>query len=152
MKRDFPDRPLVGVGVVVLKGDFVLMIRRGTPPRVGQWSIPGGGQELGETVAEAAVREVLEETGIRIAVKGLIDVVDLIRPSEDPERTGIEFHYTLIDLAAVWLDGEPVAGDDVTDARWVPIDDLADYTLWSETERIIRLAGEVVSRKSTLSE
>ncbi|MEQ9198335.1 MAG: NUDIX hydrolase, partial [Rhodospirillales bacterium] len=130
----------------------VLLVRRGTPPRVGQWSIPGGGQELGETVAEAAVREVLEETGISITVKGLIDVVDLIRPSEDPDRTGIEFHYTLIDLAAVWLEGEPVAGDDVTEARWVPTNDLADYILWSETERIIRLAGDVISRKSALAE
>ena len=79
-------------------------------------------------------------------------MVDLIRPSEDPDRTGIEFHYTLIDLAAVWQDGEPFAGDDVTEARWVAIDDLADYTLWSETERIIRLAGAVVSRDSALSE
>ena len=67
MQREFPDRPIVGVGVVVWRGDRVLLIQRGKAPRQGQWSLPGGAQELGETVVEAAVREVLEETGLAIA-------------------------------------------------------------------------------------
>ena len=81
--RRYPARPIVGVGTVVLDGDMVLMIQRGKPPRQGLWSLPGGAQELGETIHEAARREVREETGLEIEIFGLIDVVDSVRPDAD---------------------------------------------------------------------
>jgi len=145
-----PQRPVVGVGVVVLKDTHVLLIRRGKPPRTGQWSIPGGKQELGETWREAAHREVLEETGLEIELLGLIDVVDAIvrhgddtspgpRRETDPSRP-IAYHYTLVDAAAAWRAGAPVAGSDAAHAEWIPLADLDDYLLWDETVRIIRAA------------
>ena len=134
-------RPIVGVGVVVLRpaaaGLEVLLIRRGKPPRQGEWSIPGGKQEWGETLHEAAHREIMEETGVAIADLKLIDVVDgLMR---DGQNT-LTRHLTLIDYRASWLSGEVRPGDDAADARWVPLADLARYNLWSETMRVI-LAG-----------
>lgn len=147
MSREFPERPIVGVGVIVFKGTDVLLVRRGNPPRIGEWSIPGGAQELGETVTEAAIREIREETGIEINVKGLVDVVDLIRPSDDPNRAGIRHHYTLVDLVATWSTGDPVAGDDVTEACWMPAEDISGLGLWSETVRVIGMARTMLDRK-----
>jgi 8-oxo-dGTP diphosphatase len=145
-----PQRPVVGVGVVVLKEDSVLLIQRGKPPRRGQWSIPGGKQELGETWREAAHREVMEETGLEIELVGLVDVVDAIgRHGDDtaPSRTRtsdparpIAYHYTLVDAAAVWKAGEPVAASDAMHAEWIPLARLDDYILWDETVRIINAA------------
>jgi len=135
--REYPSRPFVGVGAVVLKGTEVLLVRRARPPRAGRWSIPGGAQELGETWAEAARREVLEEAGVDIAVTGLLDVIDAITHDENGR---VKMHYTLVDVGAEWLGGEPIGGDDADDARFVPYDRLDDYELWSETLRIIRLA------------
>ena len=135
---DGADRPVVGVGVVVLRGDDVLLVRRGEPPRKDQWSIPGGKQERGETVRAAAHREIREETGVEIALIGLVDVVDGIRRDETGAAVS---HYTLIDFAAEWVSGEPVAGDDAAEARWTPLDGLDDYRLWSETRRIIAAAA-----------
>ncbi len=137
--RLYPARPIVGVGVVVWRGDRVLLIRRGVPPRKGDWSIPGGAQELGETVEAAGRREVFEETGVEVEITGLVAVVDSIRPDEEGR---IRSHYTLIDLAGEWRSGELRPGDDAEDCRWVALDELDDYRLWSETDRIIRLAAE----------
>ncbi len=135
--NDYPNRPLIGVGVVVFKGDRVLLIRRGKPPRQGQWSLPGGRQRLGERIEEAARREVAEEAGIEIAVGPLIDVVDSIT-RDDQGR--VQYHYTLVDLLAEWRAGEAVAGHDATEVVWADPGDLAPYGLWRETERIIALA------------
>ncbi|MHA1565297.1 MAG: NUDIX hydrolase, partial [Alphaproteobacteria bacterium] len=132
------DQPIVGVGVVVLKDDSVLLVQRGKPPRQGQWSLPGGAQELGETVFEAAHREVLEECGVTIGDPVLVDVVDAI----DRDEEGlVRFHYTLVDVAAVWLDGDAVAGSDAAAVRWLALDKLVDCGLWAETVRVIELAA-----------
>jgi len=141
-----PRRPVVGVGVVIFRsgqnGLEVLLIRRGRPPRQGQWSIPGGKQEWGETLREAAAREVMEETGLTISGLKLIDVADgLMRD----DKGDLSHHLSLIDYRADWVNGEPVAGDDAADARWVPVSDLDAYSLWSETTRII-LAGAAMDR------
>jgi ADP-ribose pyrophosphatase YjhB (NUDIX family) len=132
-----PRRPESAVGVVVLDGDSVLLIRRSKPPREDQWSIPGGRQELGETVHEAALREVFEETGLTVKLTGLLDVVDGIFKSPDGL---IAQHYTLIDFSARPLSGALQAGDDAKEAKWVARAELIDVDLWSETRRIIDLA------------
>ena len=93
--REFPCRPLIGVGAVVINDDKVLMIKRGKPPSQGRWSLPGGAQKTGETVGEAACREVAEETGLKVQIQGLIDVVDSITRDGNGK---IQYHYTLIDL------------------------------------------------------
>ncbi len=137
--NDYPNRPLVGVGVVAVKGGRVLLIRRGKPPRAGAWSLPGGRQRLGETVRETAAREVCEETGVEVAVTALLDVVDSITR----DRAGaIAYHYTLVDFLAEWRDGEARAGGDATEAVWADPGDLAPYDLWDETLRLIGLGIE----------
>ena len=136
--RDYPSRPFVGVGVVVLRGEQVLLIRRGKPPRLGGWSLPGGAQEVGETVHEAARREVMEETGVDIEVLGLVDVVDSIRKDGDGR---VIQHYTLVDLCAAWRAGEPKAGGDAMAAAWMPLAEISTLGLWTETDRIIRMAA-----------
>lgn len=137
MSREYPDRPFVGVGVVVCRDGQVLLIRRGRPPRVGQWSLPGGGQNLGETVEQTARREVLEETGLLLGEIRLLTVVDLIEPDEAGR---VRYHYTLVDFVAEALAGEPCAGDDAAAVAWHRPEDLPALGLWSETVRIIRLA------------
>ena len=137
-ERLYPARPFVGVGAVVFKDRRVLLVRRGHAPRKGMWSLPGGLQEVGETVFAAARREVLEETGLTIEIMELVDVVDSItRDAQDRAR----YHYTLVDVRAEWRAGEAVAGDDAEAVAWAPLDDLARYELWAETERVIRLAA-----------
>lgn len=135
----YPNRPLIGVGMVVFKDDRVLLVRRGKPPRQGQWSLPGGRQRLGERIEEAARREAAEEAGIEIEVGPLIDVVDSITRDD---RGVVQFHYTLVDVLAEWCGGEAVAGHDATEVAWVDPADLSAYALWKETERIIALALE----------
>jgi len=125
--------PVPAVGVVCLRGDEVLLIRRGKPPRMGEWSLPGGRIEPGETALAAALRELREETGVAARITGLLDVVDGVFPEAGR-------HYVLIDYAAEWLSGEPVAGDDALEARFVALGQVEALIDWSETRRIIALA------------
>ncbi len=134
--NDYPNRPLVGVGVVAVKDSRVLLIRRAKPPREGGWSLPGGRQRLGETVRETARRELREETGIEATVTPLLDVVDSITRDDDG---AIAYHYTLIDFLAEWRAGEVRAGGDAAEAVWADPGDLGPYELWDETLHLIRL-------------
>jgi len=134
--REYPLRPVVGVGVVVWQGERVLLVRRGKPPRTGQWSLPGGAQELGETVAAAARREVLEETGLVVEIGEVLAAVDMI----EREAGRVRYHYTLIDFSAEAAGPELRPGGDAADARWFTPEELAGLGLWSETLRIIELA------------
>lgn len=133
--RTYPSRPYVGIGVVVFRGDDVLLVKRAKPPISDRWSIPGGAQETGETVREAALRELHEETGIKASIAGLIDVVDGI--TRDPDGR-VLYHYTLVDFAAVWVAGEARAASDVGDVRWTSVAEIDGIPLWEETYRIIR--------------
>lgn len=126
--------PVAAVGVICLRGDQVLLIRRGTPPRLGEWSLPGGRVEPGETLRDAALRELVEETGVEAELGPLVDVVDGIFPESGR-------HYVLVDFAARWQSGDPVAGDDAADARFWPLDGIEDHVAWAETVRVIRLAA-----------
>ncbi|MGI9433937.1 MAG: NUDIX hydrolase [Geminicoccaceae bacterium] len=136
--RRYPSQPVVGVGVVVWHGDLVLLIKRGKPPRVGQWSLPGGAQQLGETLADTARRELREEAGIDIALGEIIATLDLIDRDEDGR---VRYHYTLVDFVAEAKAINLSAGDDAADARWFERHELDGLGLWSETIRIIDLAG-----------
>jgi 8-oxo-dGTP diphosphatase len=133
-------QPVPAVGVVVLRGEEVLLVRRGTAPRVGQWSLPGGRIEWGETAEAAALRELKEETGVEVQLLGLIEVVDAVFTSRTSGET--TRHYVLIDFAARWISGEPVAGDDAAEARFVHHSEVAGLVEWSETVRIIDAARQ----------
>lgn len=126
--------PVPAVGIVCLRGDAVLLIRRGKAPKMGEWSLPGGRIEPGERAVDAALRELAEETGVTARIAALIDVVDGIFAES-------RLHYVLIDYAAEWVSGEPLAGDDALEARFVPLDQVDELIEWSETRRIIGLAA-----------
>lgn len=132
------ERPVVGVGAVVFRADQVLLVRRAKPPRQGEWSLPGGSQERGETVFAAAEREVREETGVDIRVLGLVDVIDFI--DREGADAAIRFHYTLVDVFAEWIGGDGEPADDALEVTWAPYDRIARFGMWSETERVIALA------------
>lgn len=133
-RREYPPRPLVGVGAIVFRDATVLLIRRGKPPRDGEWSLPGGVQRLGETVFAAAKREVMEETGLTVEILGVVAVIDLI----EPDAVGaIRYHYTLIDVAAEWTAGEAIAGSDAAAVAWIPLAGVEALPMWSETKRVI---------------
>jgi len=136
--NEAPKRPIAAVGVVCLRGDDVLLVRRGAPPLEDSWSLPGGRIEWGERAADAALRELKEETGCDADLLGLVDVVDGVF-KEAPDAAA-ENHYILIDYAARWRAGEPVAGDDARDARFFSRAEIESLDLWSETRRIIAAA------------
>lgn len=138
--RTYPTRPWVGVGTVVWRGDKVLLVKRGKPPRLGEWSLPGGAQHLGETVMEAACRELWEEVGMNVRMRGVIDVVDAI---ERDDAGRVSFHFTLVDVLGEWQSGEGRPGDDVTELRWLPFHELEAVELWAETRRIIWKAARL---------
>lgn len=139
MTREYPQHPVIGVGTVVWHGDRVLLVQRARPPRQGQWSLPGGAQQLGETVAEAARREIREETGLEVELGEVVATLDLI---ECDDRGRVRYHFTLIDFTAEATGETLVPGDDAADARWFGLDQLPALGLWSETLRIIGLARE----------
>jgi 8-oxo-dGTP diphosphatase len=140
--RTYPARPIVGIGVCVLRDNAVLLVRRGRPPLLGQWALPGGAQELGETAEAAARRELMEETGINVGVLHLAAVVDSIHPDQGG---AIAYHYTIIDFAAHWQEGEPQAGSDVSEVSWAPLDALEPFALRSESHRVITAARDLLA-------
>ena len=119
--REYPDCPRVGVGGVVLHEGHVLLVRRSRPPVAGKWSIPGGMVELGETTAEAVVREIEEECGLRVRLGGVAGVLD--RVTRDPDGR-VRYHWVLVDYVAFPESGMLTAGSDAADAQWVRIDDV----------------------------
>ncbi len=130
-------RPIPAVGIICFKGAEVLLIKRGKPPRQGEWSLPGGRVEPGEPVRAAALRELKEETGVEAELLGLVEVVDGLFPDR---------HYVLIDFAARWVSGEPQAGDDAMDARFFNPSEIQNLGLWDETLRVIEAARGLASR------
>jgi 8-oxo-dGTP diphosphatase len=137
MRREYPSGPIPSVGVVVCKGDRVLLVLRAQEPSQGKWSIPGGVVELGETIREAGRREVLEECGLDIEVGQVVDVVDSIVKDEGG---AIRYHYVLVDLLATSVSGSLVVGSDIADARWVSEEDLLAFDLTESTLPLIQKA------------
>jgi 8-oxo-dGTP diphosphatase len=139
IKRHYPDRPLVGVGAVIFRGEEVLLVRRGQEPAKGSWSLPGGMVEVGESLEAAIKREVWEETGLTVKVLGITAVLDRIyRDNVDK----VPYHYVLIDFACEYLSGEVTPASDVTAARFVSLETLSDLPLPSFTAQVIRRARD----------
>jgi len=135
MKRDYPERPIVGVGAVIIRGDRVLLVRRATEPLKGEWSVPGGMLELGEKLREGVRREVLEETGLEVEPGDVLDLFDSIFRDEQG-RT--QYHYVLIDYLCTSISDEAKAGSDVSEVRWVRQDELAVMGLRDSIEQVVR--------------
>lgn len=130
----FPHHPRVAVGAIVFKDGRVLLVRRGQAPAKGQWAIPGGSVRLGETLQQAAEREILEETGIIIRAKTPVLTFDTIERDEDGR---VRFHYVIVDLAAEYISGSPVAGDDADEVRWVAPEELSELLVNPRTLNLL---------------
>lgn len=135
--REYPDRPLVGVGGVILDGEKVVLVRRGREPLRGEWSLPGGLVEVGEGLADAVRREIAEETGLSVRVEGVVKVLDRITRDEQKR---VRFHYVLVDFLCRVEGGALGAASDVSEARWVRRRDLTKYALRPATVRVIEKA------------
>src|SRR5882757_9807504 len=126
MKREYPERPIVGVGAVIVADQRVLLARRGRPPLLGHWSLPGGAVEMGETLRAATEREALEETGLIVEALEVLAVLDRIVPGQDSNP---QYHYVLIDFLCRRRGGELRAGGDALEVAWAGEEDLAHYNL-----------------------
>ena len=135
MKREYPDRPIVGVGAVIIDSGRVLLVKRGSPPLLGQWSLPGGVVELGETLRSAAEREAREETGLMVKAGEVLEVLDRIIPGEGGRA---QYHYVLIDFLCRITDGELLAGGDAADAIWANEKDLGKFNLEKPALQVIQ--------------
>jgi len=142
--REYPERPIVGIGGVVIYEDRAVLIRRGSEPLLGQWSIPGGSLEVGETLEQGVVRELLEETGVEARVVEFIEVFERIDGSSPTRNVdGQErprYHYVIVDYLCERLSGEPRAGGDATDVAYASEDELHKFKLTDTATRILRKA------------
>jgi 8-oxo-dGTP diphosphatase len=141
LRREYPDAPIIGVGAVVIDGSKVLLVRRGQEPLKGEWSLPGGALELGETLQQGVVREVLEETGLTVVPAGIVEVLDRI--TQDDSSGRIRYHYVLVDFLCHVAGGMLCGASDAEEARWVEREDLQEqggYRLAPLTVQVIEKA------------
>ena len=132
---EYVTRPSVAVGAVVFKDDCVLLIRRGQPPAIDNWAIPGGKVKLGETLQSAAEREIFEETGVVIKAGEPVHTFDLLEWGKDGQ---LRYHYVIVDLLAEYLKGRLSAGDDAREARWVSAAELHQLNVSAETVKLLK--------------
>jgi 8-oxo-dGTP diphosphatase len=142
-KREYPDRPIVGVGAVIIDQGCVLVVKRGSPPLLGEWSLPGGVVELGETLRAAAEREALEETGLIVKAGEVLEVLDRIIFGKDNLP---QYHYVLIDFLCVVKGGDLRAGGDAADVCWANKNELGKFKLEKPALEVIRKAFALKSR------
>ena len=143
MSREYPERPIVGVGAVILDGGRVLLVQREHAPLKGEWSLPGGALELGETLEEGIRREVLEETGLVVEPVAAVEVLDRI--SRDAEGC-VQYHYVLVDFLCRVVGGDLACATDAADARWAELEDLTAVAPF--TVAVIRKASEMSRARS----
>ena len=142
MRREYPEAPIIGVGAVVIDGTKVLLVRRGQEPLKGEWSLPGGALELGETLQQGVVREVLEETGLIVVPGGIIEILDRI--TEDEASGRVRYHYVLIDFVCHVTGGALCSASDAEEVRWVERGQLqSEYRLAPVTLAVIDKAFRV---------
>jgi 8-oxo-dGTP diphosphatase len=139
MKREYPDQPLVGVGAIIIEAGRVVLVKRGHPPLAGEWSIPGGVLEVGETLRQAAVREAFEETGLEVEPADLLGVFDRVL-RDQAGRT--QYHYVLIDFLCRRIAGEARGAGDAAEARWFTREEVAGLSLAKDTAEVIQLGFE----------
>jgi 8-oxo-dGTP diphosphatase len=148
-RREYPAAPIAGVGAVVLQdgGREVLIVRRAREPLAGTWSLPGGAIELGETAAEACIREVLEETGIKIGVRESIETVDIILRDD---AGAVQYHYLIVDMLCEIVgsdvsDGIPTAGEDASEAVWARTSDVLEQGRFALTSRACTVIRKAIA-------
>jgi 8-oxo-dGTP diphosphatase len=135
MNREYPDKPLVGVGAVIVRNNRVLLIRRGQAPLLGEWSVPGGVVECGETLREATIREAREETGLGVEVGEMLGVYERVTRGEDAR---VRYHYVLIDFLCRPVAGELKAASDAAEAGWFSPDELPPLNLSYDANEVVR--------------
>ena len=135
VKREYPDRPIVGVGGVVVQNGRVVLVRRAKAPRKGEWSIPGGMLELGETLRDGVAREIEEETGLKVKSEEVLDVFDSIVIDADGKT---QYHYVLVDYLCSVIEGELRAASDVSEARWATLEEVLSLVKREMTVGVIR--------------
>jgi 8-oxo-dGTP diphosphatase len=138
-KREYPERPIVGVGAVIIHQGRVLLIKRGRPPLLGEWSLPGGVVEVGETLRAAVEREALEETGLVVKAGEVLEVLDRIIRDGDGAASRVQYHYVLVDFLCVVQGGEVRAAGDAAAAEWAHQDELENF-------KLEKMALEVVAK------
>ncbi|MBW2619427.1 MAG: NUDIX hydrolase, partial [Deltaproteobacteria bacterium] len=129
-RRHYPSQPLVGVGGIIFKGGEVLLVKRGRPPGAGQWSLPGGLIEVGETINQALDREISEETGLSVDIGPLVEVYEWL---DRDDQGAVAYHYVVLDYLCLWQGGRPQPDSDAAEARWFHLGDLARLGLKPET-------------------
>ncbi len=142
MKREYPEHPIVGVGGVVIEGSRVLLVQRGRPPLKGEWSIPGGMVELGESLTAAVCREVREETGLEVKPLEVLEVFDRIQKN----GARVQYHYVIVDYACRRTGGRLQSGSDVLDARWVNHEELPRYRVTPKAAAVIAEAFRIAQK------
>jgi 8-oxo-dGTP diphosphatase len=147
LKREYPDQPVAGIGAVIMHGGKILLVKRGSEPGKGKWSIPGGIIELGETAKEATVREVKEETGLDVEVRSLIDVVDNM---ETDNKGRLRYHFIILDYLADLKKGSLKAGSDIIEARWVPLAQVERFDLTKTFREFFERNRQTLQRASGL--
>ena len=146
MNREYPDVPLIGVGAVIVDAGRVALVRRGQPPLLGEWSIPGGVLEVGETLREGATREAREETGLIVDAGELLGIFERLVPGEDGR---LRYHYVLMDFLCVWTGGDLLAASDAADVRWFRPEELEALKLAPDTLAVIQKAFETAAKAGT---
>lgn len=141
--RAYPASPIVGVGAVILDGSRVLLVKRAHAPLKGEWSLPGGAVELGETIEAAVAREVLEETGIVVDVGPIVEVLDRVQHTPDGR---VEYHFVIIDYLCAVRTGVAAHGSDAEDIRWVDISELAPLGVTEKAMAVVKKAVEMKER------
>jgi ADP-ribose pyrophosphatase YjhB (NUDIX family) len=146
--REYPPRPVVGVGGVVIADGRALLIRRGHAPLEGQWSIPGGTLEVGETIVEGIERELAEETGIQVRVLDLIEVFERIFRDKDGK---VQYHFVIVDYICEMTGGAARAGGDVVDVAWAGEEELAKFKLTEAATRVLKKSFPMARERARLN-
>ena len=146
MKKEYPKHPIVGVGAIIKQNGKILIVRRGSEPGKGKWSVPGGLVELGETVKQTVVREVKEECGLDVEVDKLIDVVDSMTFDENGK---LKYHFVILDFFVKLKGGELKPGDDAKEALWVPLEEVEKYDLTRTFRDFLKRNMEKIRRYSS---